>query len=168
MSGVTFRPFQRLKRQLEKCREWITLCNRLHTDLNMDKIGGDHYVCSKVNVASTSFYFRVTPQQSHTIVTKLVDCARILMGALRKANADNYFPLHRLPSKQLSYHRSPHLKRYHRKDVCAPEKADDSRGDLESTDYQFKLHIKSDFNNSQECRHAKHALELLSLAQTQV
>ncbi|GFO06788.1 hypothetical protein PoB_003329300 [Plakobranchus ocellatus] len=38
MTGVTFRPSPKPKIQLEKCREWITLCNLPHTD---DKIGAN-------------------------------------------------------------------------------------------------------------------------------
>ncbi|GFN92385.1 myosin regulatory light chain interacting protein a [Plakobranchus ocellatus] len=50
MSGVTFGPSPKPKIQLEKCREWIRLCNHPHTDLSVDKTGGDHYVCSKAKV----------------------------------------------------------------------------------------------------------------------
>ncbi|GFO33263.1 vesicular glutamate transporter 3 [Plakobranchus ocellatus] len=39
MSGVIFRPFPKPKTQLEKCREWIRLCNHPHTDLSFDKTG---------------------------------------------------------------------------------------------------------------------------------
>ncbi|GFO29394.1 ADP-ribosylation factor [Plakobranchus ocellatus] len=37
MSGVTFGPSPKPKTQLEKCREWIRLCNHPHTDLSVDK-----------------------------------------------------------------------------------------------------------------------------------
>ncbi|GFO23187.1 hypothetical protein PoB_004969200 [Plakobranchus ocellatus] len=59
MSGVTFRSFPKPKTQLEKCRGWIRLCIspteydlsysdiNPHTDLSVDKIGSDYYVCSK-------------------------------------------------------------------------------------------------------------------------
>ncbi|GFN79165.1 hypothetical protein PoB_000567100 [Plakobranchus ocellatus] len=40
MSGVTFGPSPKPKTQLEKCREWIRLCNHPHTDLSVNKTGG--------------------------------------------------------------------------------------------------------------------------------
>ncbi|GFN76782.1 hypothetical protein PoB_000328800 [Plakobranchus ocellatus] len=36
MDGVTFRPLPKPKTQLEKCREWIRLCNCPYTDLSVD------------------------------------------------------------------------------------------------------------------------------------
>ncbi|GFO12338.1 hypothetical protein PoB_003884300 [Plakobranchus ocellatus] len=47
MYGVTFRPFPKPKAHLGKCRGWIMLCNRPHTDLSVDKTGGDQNVWSK-------------------------------------------------------------------------------------------------------------------------
>ncbi|GFN74771.1 hypothetical protein PoB_000127700 [Plakobranchus ocellatus] len=47
MQGVTFIAFPKPKRQLERCMEWIRLCNRPHEKLNVNKIGKYHYVCSK-------------------------------------------------------------------------------------------------------------------------
>ncbi|GFO19580.1 hypothetical protein PoB_004608500 [Plakobranchus ocellatus] len=42
-----FDDFQSRKHNLKNIRGWIMLCNPPHTDLSVDKIGSDHYVCSK-------------------------------------------------------------------------------------------------------------------------
>ncbi|XP_073720253.1 uncharacterized protein [Misgurnus anguillicaudatus] len=45
--GVEFFPFPKPKTQGEKCRTWITLCGRPHSQLNVDRINKNTYVCSK-------------------------------------------------------------------------------------------------------------------------
>ncbi|XP_065114751.1 uncharacterized protein [Paramisgurnus dabryanus] len=45
--GVEFFPFPKPKTQGEKCRTWITQCGRPHSQLNVDRINKNTYVCSK-------------------------------------------------------------------------------------------------------------------------
>ena len=47
MQGVFFIPFPKPKSDIERCRLWVKRCGRPHTQLNVDKITKDVYVCSK-------------------------------------------------------------------------------------------------------------------------
>ena len=47
MPGVFFIPFPKLKSDIERCRLWVKRSGRPHTQLNVDKITNDIYVCSK-------------------------------------------------------------------------------------------------------------------------
>ena len=47
MIGVVWYPFPKPKTNMEKCKKWIKLCGRPHSELNPDKISRYTYVCSK-------------------------------------------------------------------------------------------------------------------------
>ncbi|XP_056329543.1 uncharacterized protein si:ch73-311h14.2 [Danio aesculapii] len=44
---VKFFPFPKPKTQGEKCRAWIRQCGRPHSQLNVDRINKNTYICSK-------------------------------------------------------------------------------------------------------------------------
>ncbi|XP_060082308.1 uncharacterized protein LOC132561625 [Ylistrum balloti] len=47
VEGISFHVFPKPKTNLEKCMRWIKLCNRPHSQLNVDWINKNTFVCSK-------------------------------------------------------------------------------------------------------------------------
>ena len=57
METVFFLKFPKKNKDREKCLQWIKSCNRIYSQLNIEKLQSFHYVCSKVNI----FYILTKP-----------------------------------------------------------------------------------------------------------
>ena len=53
MKNVTFFPFPKPSRDLEKAKQWIKMCGLPQDQMSLDKINRYYYVCSKVRLCYT-------------------------------------------------------------------------------------------------------------------